>query len=413
MSNNPKTLVRLWAALSSDFECLMAQYMQSKGWLYEDFASLCRKTRITLVMHVTQGKGKTKDEYYNRVTDMILQICKDLWLKAGTEESEINKSSRPKTLDDDKMEMKRALGGFFLLYTMYEKQPIRDRVKISLGMEDVKSMKKFCDNLQSLVPRLHNEVVFMIKSLMFINAFYYCIYAEEFRFDTPTRYFLNSSKSDVVQLTRRMRDQQDVLAYSTTHETVENAFNSMGHVKNVVAKDVMKTVQPAMLYKHMSEESVFSMLVKTLPLECIRDAFVKLDKLVDTPVATLETLTATEAIDRRMMMETRRRMERARKKATQAMGRDGEHKAIRPYVREGGIFGRKKEVEEGEDRMKKRERGACNGNLWTYINGHDFDKPMGEKRENPPPVPSTSTGASTASHTFKTDQMDEDDDDDL
>jgi len=404
MSNNPKTLVRLWAALSSDFECLMAHFMASAGWKYRDFARLCRTTQISLVMHVTQGRGKTKDEYYDRVTDMILQICKDLWLKAGTE---VGRSSRPKTSEDSKMEMKRALGGFYLVYTMYEKQPIRDRVKISLGIEDLKSMKLFCGSLKHLGNQLNNEVVFMVKYLMFVNAFHYCTYAEEFRFDTPTRYFLNSSKSDVVQLTRRMRDQQDVLAYSSTHKTVEHVFVQMGKIKNSMAKDVIKTIQPAMLAKHMTHNSVFSMLVKTLPLESIREALVKLDKLVDTPVATLQTLTATEAIDRRMAMETRRRMERARKKAAQAMHRDGEHKAIRPYVREGGIFGRKKEVEEGEDRMKKRERGACNGNLWTYINGHDFDKPMGEQREKPPPAPSTSAGAS---HPFTMNDMDVDED---
>lgn len=68
-------------------------------------------------------------------------------------------------------------------------------------------------------------------------------------------------------------------------------------------------------------------------------------------------------------------MERARKKALQVLERDGEHKASRPYVREGGIFGRKKETEEGEDKTKRRERGICNGNLWIYINGQDFDKP--------------------------------------
>ncbi|ODN04704.1 snRNA-activating protein complex subunit 1 [Orchesella cincta] len=395
MSNNPKTLVRLWAALSSDFEGLMSDFMRCSRWRYIDFARLCREAKITLVMHVTQGRGKTKDEYYDRVTDMILQICKDLWLKAGTEELE----TRRKTPQDKSMELKRALGGFYLMYTLYEKQPIRGRVKISLGMVDLKSMHKFIEAINAYKETsviLNQEVTFMLQYLMFQNAFHYCIFAEEFRFDAPTRYFLNSSKSEVVELTRRMRDNQDVLAYSSNHQLVEESFVTMGKFKNAVAKDVLRSAQAPLILEY-PDQSVYSMLVRTLPLDAIRQALSKLDKLVDTPIATLQNLTATEAIDRKMMMETRRRMERARKKATQAQDRDGEHKAVRPYVREGGIFGRKKEVEEGEDRMKKRERGACTGNLWTYINGHDFDKPMGEPREKPPPAPATSTGTNNRS----------------
>lgn len=72
--------------------------------------------------------------------------------------------------------------------------------------------------------------------------------------------------------------------------------------------------------------------------------------------------------------------QRARKKAT-GFGLTGETRPTSGYVREGGIFGRKKEIDD-EDRSKRRERGVCNGNLWIYINGQDFDKPV---RPCPPP----------------------------
>lgn len=131
--------------------------------------------------------------------------------------------------------------------------------------------------------------------------------------------------------------------------------------------------------KHLFPGSVYYGFMRAVNGDALRTAMKNLDKILDKPVMTLQGLTATEAIDRRIMMETRRRMERARKKALQTQDRDGDgHKAVRPYVREGGIFGRKKETEEGEDKAKRRERGACNGNLWIFINGQDFYKPMSE-----------------------------------
>jgi len=157
-------------------------------------------------------------------------------------------------------------------------------------------------------------------------------------------------------------------------------------LKTELAQDLLKTADTVNLQKHIKETSAFRMFIRTLPSDNLTRALSKIGALIDKPVVTLQGLTATEAIDRRMIMETKRRMERARKKANQNTDKDGEAKTARPYVREGGIFGRKKETDEGDDKCKRRERGACSGNLWVYINGYDFDKPMSSSSTRPHPI---------------------------
>lgn len=120
----------------------------------------------------TQGKGKTKDEHYRRMTDMILQLCKDLWLPVVDLTRE-----REKSIIDKTMDLKRGLGAFYLLYTMFEKQPIRDRVKIALGISDLQVFCEFCSAVKRLP--FYEEVIFMIEYLLHKEAFYHCIYSTE------------------------------------------------------------------------------------------------------------------------------------------------------------------------------------------------------------------------------------------
>lgn len=119
----------------------------------------------------TQGRGKTKDEHYYRVTDMILQMCKGLWLRPG------KSSQHNKTDADFAMNLKRTLSGFYLLYTMYEKQPFSDRVKIALGISDVIAFNRFCKTIQVLP--CYNEIAYMLLVLKHKNAFHYCIFSED------------------------------------------------------------------------------------------------------------------------------------------------------------------------------------------------------------------------------------------
>lgn len=173
--NNPKTLSRLWAALSCDFESLLARFMGCPGWRYIHFAKICREMEITLIMHITQGRGKTKDEHYYRITDMILQIAKELWLR--TKDTLNKKESQERTMEDKSMEMKRQLGGFYLLYTMFEKQPIKDKVKIGMGLTDLIALHKFCGDIE-LLP-FYTEVAFMLQYLEMKNSYHYCVFAED------------------------------------------------------------------------------------------------------------------------------------------------------------------------------------------------------------------------------------------
>lgn len=55
---------------------------------------------------------------------------------------------------------------------------------------------------------------------------------------------MNISKSDVVGLTRRMRDSQDVLAYSSVHGRCDKSFKDLAIVKQSVAKDLLKASNP-------------------------------------------------------------------------------------------------------------------------------------------------------------------------
>lgn len=66
--------------------------------------------------------------------------------------------------------------------------------------------------------------------------------------------------------------------------------------------------------------------------------------------------------------------------------KEGKTKTKNPYVREGGIFGRKKDSEEGDKEMRrKKERAQTSGNLWNYITGADFNR----GRPPAPPPPNT------------------------
>jgi hypothetical protein len=68
---------------------------------------------------------------------------------------------------------------------------------------------------------------------------------------------------------------------------------------------------------------------------------------------------------------------------------DEPKKAKAPYVKDGGIFGRRKEVDSDKE-TERRQRGSCSGNLWTYIAGCNFDEPLGY-------LPSASATSATAS----------------
>lgn len=347
----------------------------------------------------TQCRGKSKDEHYSRITNMILNICKDIWLESSSGQ---NASTAVNT--DEAVALKRALAGFYLMYTMFEKQPIQEKVKISLDLYDQSRLAEFAMKIKKLP--FYNEVAFMMRYLQCKEAFHYCVYAErvsyspskinhkryrgyknvfnysffclQFQFEASTRNFLNTCKSDAVALTKEMRRSQEYLANSSVNTKCEQVFEKMADQKKTMMKWLLKSVNPEVIQQHMMNQSLLNMFIRTVCGDhTFKEAMSKLDSLIRKPVMTLQSLTATDATDQRIMSETLLRMERARKKSCLGTSKleEGDPKLSRPYVREGGIFGRKRENDEGEEKVKRRERGACVGNLWTYIYEKDFTKP--------------------------------------
>ena len=131
-------------------------------------------------------------------------------------------------LNPELVGLKKQLGGFFLLHTLYWKQPYKRQNHIILDSEDLTAIKAFEVKVARLLPEnIRDEYYFMVTKFKFYNAFEFQLFSDEVSnlhllHELPT--FPNPAKLDTYVYLKRRKNVfsvWDCLQYSALSERQE------------------------------------------------------------------------------------------------------------------------------------------------------------------------------------------------
>lgn len=82
-----------------------------------------------------------------------------------------SKASAPRCTPGDLVLIKRQLGGFYLTYLMYFKQPYKGCHRILIGAEDLEAIKKLESKIPFLTPKIQEQYDLMMFRMKFNHGF--------------------------------------------------------------------------------------------------------------------------------------------------------------------------------------------------------------------------------------------------
>jgi len=296
----------------------------------------------------------------------------------GNQEESSNKL--PKLSSAKAVLVKRQLGGFYLTYLMYFKQPYAGLHRVRIDPEEYKAIVRLEGQILGLTNKIREQYDFMLSMMKTSYAFQPVGFTDKFGLGHSTRSYLNTKNHDFVKLINSDKNIQDVLSQSQAVQMGQKKYQRYFKQKRAVVNEslhsVLKRACPSVVPANFPDDSdSVSELVPNLKSTDAVGSMVKAASKViglgQQPVFTPANLLGNESVDRIFIKEAVKHMKRFRVK--QSKVKAGIKETKNPYVREGGIFGRKKDWEEGEkESRRKKERAQTSGNLWNYIGGVEF-----------------------------------------
>ncbi|XP_067002537.1 snRNA-activating protein complex subunit 1 [Anabrus simplex] len=130
----------------TDCHNLIQEFIKLNSVRYDDFAEVWRNMKFSFIY----CERKSFDELVE-FTEELFRIAKEFWLKPR--------------------EFHNKIGGLYMLYGLYFKQPTGHWIKIRITLDEFKEIRKFHDTVRQ---DRHHDANFILSKLVYVGAFHFC-----------------------------------------------------------------------------------------------------------------------------------------------------------------------------------------------------------------------------------------------
>ncbi|CAG7728870.1 unnamed protein product [Allacma fusca] len=333
----PKSYQRWCAAVLSDYELIINQFLRVDSWDFDTFKKLVTSSGTILLHNCAVGKGIRMNDQLDQVETVLLQLAKDFWLVYPMQEVFRNLFNDNFFQAPAKISVvKMMVGGFYLVYCMLQPWDIAGvRVHVSLDAKDLLAFYYFrkCLVECSISMVVKYDIRAMLSVLAYGEAFHVASESGQKGIGPTARSFSNITCSKVSQVNNEISFFSNKLLDTSKDVSVLGKVSGYEAAIQNLKKQCHGGISGFTTLggsSNCKQAAITHGPIET-DLECLRDRSspdslvpdVKMGELVnatsicaslgDGPVLSIQNLMANAIVDRAMMSEARKKMEGAEK----------------------------------------------------------------------------------------------------